>query len=114
MCRPLTPPTHLPFLPCISCDGLPHANGAAAPTHTPNTYIRTRIDPFGPDSLLRETSVSSFPRDLFFVLRVTQLLRGMANGMGLADFSSASQWRPWAAQALADAKAGRRPVEVEL
>ena len=35
---------------------------------------------------------SHFPPDLFFVLRTVQLLRGLANGMGVHEFSAASQW----------------------
>ena len=38
--------------------------------------------------------------DVFFVLRVMQLLRGLAGGMGVRDFSSARQWRPIAERAL--------------
>jgi len=42
--------------------------------------------------------------DVFFVLRVMQLLRGLAGGMGVRDFSSARQWRPIAERALRRAR----------
>jgi hypothetical protein len=41
---------------------------------------------------------------VFFVLRVMQLLRGLAGGMGVRDFSSARQWRPIAERALRRAR----------
>ncbi len=34
------------------------------------------------------------------MLRVVQLLRGLANRMDIEDFSTVAQWRPFAAQAL--------------
>ena len=39
--------------------------------------------------------MKTFPRDLFFVLRVVQLLRGLKAAMGedVRDFSSARRWR---------------------
>ena len=45
-----------------------------------------------------------FPPDMFFVLRVTQLLRGLAQGMGVTGFSTAQQWAPLARQALRELK----------
>jgi hypothetical protein len=44
--------------------------------------------------------VEHFPPDVFFVLRVMQLLRGLAGGMGVSDFSAARQWAPYARAAL--------------
>ena len=58
------------------------------------------VDPFDPDSPIKKMAIQTFPADLFFVLRVVQLLRGLANGMGVWDFSSAAQWRPFAADAV--------------
>ncbi len=49
--------------------------------------------------------------DVFFVLRVMQLLRGLAGGMGVRDFSSACQWRPIAERALR--KAHYRAVQAQ-
>ncbi|KAL0038379.1 hypothetical protein WJX77_004264 [Trebouxia sp. C0004] len=61
---------------------------------------RLKVDPFAADSPLKQTSVDDFPPDLFFVLRVVQLIRGLAVSMGVEDFSSASQWKPFAQEAL--------------
>eukprot|EP00976_Prorocentrum_cordatum_P079372 1183522-Prorocentrum_minimum.AAC.2 len=58
------------------------------------------IDAFGPSSVLKMNPVKEFPRDFFFVLRVVQLLRGLAHGMGIDDFSCAQQWKPYARDAL--------------
>ena len=67
----------------------------------------SRVDPFDPDSPLKKMGVKEFPGDMFFVLRVVQLLRGLATHMGVTDFSSASQWRNFADDALI--KGGRLP-----
>jgi hypothetical protein len=64
---------------------------------------RGRVNPFDPQSPIKQMGVSHFPRDLFFVLRVVQLLRGLSTHMGVNDFSSASQWRPFADDALRNA-----------
>lgn len=66
-----------------------------------------RLDVWSPDSPLKQTAISTFPKDLFFVLRVCQLLRGLSNGMGLTDFSTAKQWQGWARQALKNAGEGK-------
>jgi len=58
------------------------------------------IDPFSEDSSLKNAPISTFPKDMFFVLRTTQLLRGLANGMEISDFSCADQWAPYARKAL--------------
>ena len=42
---------------------------------------RGRVDPFAEDSPLKQSAITSFPSDLFFVLRVVQLIRGMKQGM---------------------------------
>ena len=50
-------------------------------------------DPFSPDSPLRSNAITTFPRDMFFVMRVVQLLRGLKAHMEVPDgFSSADQW----------------------
>lgn len=41
---------------------------------------RGKVDPFDPNSPIKRSAVTTFPADLFFVLRVVQLLRGLANG----------------------------------
>ena len=50
-------------------------------------------DPLSPDSPLRSNAITTFPRDMFFVMRVVQLLRGLKAHMEVPDgFSSAEQW----------------------
>lgn len=66
-----------------------------------------RVDPFSPDSPIKSLGISHFPPDVFFVLRVMQLLRGLAGGLGV-DFSAARQWAPLARRALR--RAGRNPA----
>jgi len=39
-----------------------------------------QVDPFDPDSPIKKTAIEYFPPDMFFVLRVVQLLRGIAQG----------------------------------
>jgi hypothetical protein len=50
-----------------------------------------RVDPFDPESPIKKMGISRFPPDMFFVLRVTQLLRGLAQGMGVEEFSASEQ-----------------------
>ena len=57
-------------------------------------------DPFAPSSALQTNPIVQFPQDYFFVLRVVQLLRGMALGMHVGDFSTAAQWKVYAARAV--------------
>lgn len=42
---------------------------------------RGTVNPFDEDSPLKICPVSNFPPDLFFVLRVIQLIRGIKQGM---------------------------------
>ena len=50
-------------------------------------------DPFSPESPLRANAITTFPRDMFFVMRTVQLLRGLKAHMDVPDgFSSADQW----------------------
>ncbi|KAK9826471.1 hypothetical protein WJX81_002686 [Elliptochloris bilobata] len=65
-----------------------------------DTDASLRVDPFAADSPIKAMGIEHFPPDVFFVLRVMQLLRGLAGGMGVNDFSSARQWRPIAERAL--------------
>ncbi|KXZ54564.1 hypothetical protein GPECTOR_4g629 [Gonium pectorale] len=62
------------------------------------------VDPFDPNSPIKRSAISTFPQDMFFVLRVVQLLRGLANGMGIDDFSCARQWAPFARDTIARAR----------
>ena len=59
-----------------------------------------RVDPFDPNSPLKKMAVKHFPSDMFFVLRVVQLLRGLSTHMGVDNFSTAHQWRPFADDTL--------------
>ncbi|CAL8461942.1 g1473 [Coccomyxa elongata] len=61
---------------------------------------RGRVDPFAKDSPMKAMAVERFPSDFFFVLRVLQILRGMATEMGVFDFSTAVAWKPLAIEAL--------------
>jgi hypothetical protein len=54
----------------------------------------------GEGSALRSNAITAFPRELFFVLRVVQLLRGLAHGMGVASPDAAAAWAPLAQRAL--------------
>ena len=58
-----------------------------------------RVDPFSDDSPIKALGIAHFPPDVFFVLRVMQLLRGLAGGLGV-EFSAAEQWAPYAKKAL--------------
>jgi len=59
-----------------------------------------KVDPFDPESPIKKMGITTFPADMFFVLRVVQLLRGLQDGMEINDFSSAHQWKPFAEIAL--------------
>ena len=62
-----------------------------------------RVDPFSDDSPIKALGIEHFPPDVFFVLRVMQLLRGLAGGLGV-EFSAAEQWAPYAKKALRKAR----------
>jgi len=71
------------------------------------------MDLFGPNSLLKANPVTEFPQEFFFVLRVVQLLRGLGHGMGVEDFSCASQWKPFAEHAVNHRGRNRRATSDE-
>lgn len=56
--------------------------------------------------------ITTFPSDMFFVLRVVQLLRGLQQAMGLETFSSAAQWKPFAKEALGQLKGVELPASM--
>ena len=66
-------------------------------------------DPFGPDSLLKKVAITDFPKHYFLLLRVVQLIRGLATRMDI-EFSTAQQWKPLAKRALQQAE-GSHPSE---
>jgi predicted unusual protein kinase regulating ubiquinone biosynthesis (AarF/ABC1/UbiB family) len=41
--------------------------------------------------------IKTIPSDLFFIIRTMQLIRGIAHGLGIHDFSIAKEWEPHAA-----------------
>lgn len=43
-------------------------------------FLSVQVDPFDKNSPIKQAAIEKFPPDMFFVLRVVQLLRGMANG----------------------------------
>ncbi|CAM6105645.1 unnamed protein product [Calypogeia fissa] len=59
--------------------------------------------PFGDDSILKSISVDKLPQELFFIIRLAQLLRGLSVGMDV-PFSTSQQWKPLAEAALAAAR----------
>ena len=63
-----------------------------------------KVDPFAPDSPIKEAAIEEFPKQFFLVLRVVQLFRGLASRTGV-DFALAAQWAPFARQLLQRQKA---------
>jgi len=61
-------------------------------------------NPFSDESALRSGSVSSFPKDLFFLLRTMQILRGICKVTSNSDYSVISSWA-----SLAKAEIKRAP-----
>ena len=69
---------------CRSLSELGIVAKADAPTQTRMAFgmfdTRGKVDPFDPDSPIKKGGITEFPGDLFFILRVVQLIRGMASG----------------------------------
>lgn len=63
------------------------------------------FQPFGKDSILAENAVTDIPSTLVFVIRVIQIQRGIASGLGIDDFSVAKQWRNEASELLKSQRA---------
>jgi len=61
------------------------------------------VDPFSPDSPIKKLGIQYFPPDVFFVLRTTQMLRGLAMGMQQPDFSTSKRWKNLAEDAIRNA-----------
>eukprot|EP00210_Caulerpa_lentillifera_P006027 g5760.t1 len=58
---------------------------------------RGTVNPFDENSPLKICPISNFPPDLFFVLRVVQLIRGIKQGMEIdVNFSCAQHWSRYA------------------
>ena len=60
-----------------------------------------KVDPFDPDSPIKKVAITTFPKDMFFILRTCQLLRGLKEGMKLEEsYSVAKIWDKLADQAI--------------
>eukprot|EP00737_Agarophyton_chilense_P004121 gb/GEZJ01005037.1/.p1 GENE.gb/GEZJ01005037.1/~~gb/GEZJ01005037.1/.p1 ORF type:complete len:578 (-),score=76.38 gb/GEZJ01005037.1/:655-2133(-) len=49
-------------------------------------------NPFGEGSTMKEGSIDNLPRDLFFLLRTMQILKGLCHATFNSDFSMISSW----------------------
>jgi aarF domain-containing kinase len=58
------------------------------------------LNPFHQQSVLKRNAVERMPPDLFFLIRSIQLLRGLAVGLGLRDFSIVERWKGYAKDVL--------------
>lgn len=56
--------------------------------------------PFDKSSVMKEAVVKQFPKELFFLMRTIQIMRGLAIGMDNADFSLIDAWKPIAAKVV--------------
>lgn len=68
-------------------------------------YEGVSSDPFSNQSALRSTTVSNLPKELFFLLRTVQIMRGICAATGNSDYSIARVWAPIARTVL---KEGRK------
>ncbi|XP_028090293.1 uncharacterized protein LOC114290539 isoform X3 [Camellia sinensis] len=57
------------------------------------------LQPFSEESSIKKIAVQAFPEELFSVLRMVHLLRGLSVGLGI-NYSCAEQWRPIAEETL--------------
>lgn len=77
---------------CPSSDLAAMHGGACFDTATP-------VGIFSDNSPLRACSITSFPRQYFFVMRAVQLLRGLSVGMGV-EYSTVRKWKRFAQSTL--------------
>lgn len=63
-------------------------------------------NPFSEDSALRSGTVSDLPKDLFFLLRTLQILKGLCKATYNSDFSMVQAWSAIAKQEARKLKAG--------
>lgn len=54
------------------------------------------MNPFSSRSALKKNAVISMPRDIFFLLRTIQILRGYATALHIQGFSLANEWYDYA------------------
>ena len=71
------------------------------PLNMTQRVLLGRVDPFSADSPIKKLGIKRFPPEVFFVLRTTQMLRGLAVGLQQPDFSVAKRWRKLATKAAA-------------
>ncbi|GMP35403.1 hypothetical protein CsSME_00007848 [Camellia sinensis var. sinensis] len=57
------------------------------------------LQPFSEESSIKKIAVQAFPEELFSVLRMVHLLRGLSVGLEI-NYSCAEQWRPIAEETL--------------
>lgn len=62
-------------------------------------------NPFSDESALRTATVTDLPKELFFLLRTMQIMRGICAATGNSDYSLAKTWAPLARAAV---KSGSR------
>lgn len=63
-------------------------------------YEGVSSNPFSDESALRSATVTELPKELFFLLRTMQIMRGICAATGNADFSLAKSWAPVARTAV--------------
>jgi hypothetical protein len=73
-----------------------------------DTNLTNPVDPFDPQSPIKLSPIVHMPRDAIMVLRVIQMLRGLAAARGVKDYSLMKAWAPTARAALAE---GSRKVQ---
>lgn len=59
--------------------------------------------PAGEGSALKANPITVVPRELFFVIRTVQLVRGLAHAMG-QQLDVEAAWQPFAETAICEAK----------
>lgn len=57
-------------------------------------------NPFSDESALRTATVTDLPKELFFLLRTMQIMRGICAATGNSDYSLAKTWAPLARAAV--------------
>lgn len=57
------------------------------------------VDMFSDSSPAKICTITTFPKQYFFVMRAVQLLRGLCTGMDV-EYSTARKWKPFAERAV--------------
>ena len=61
------------------------------------------MDPFDPNSPLKDNTISQMPSEMYFLIRTVQLMRGITFAFGI-DYSVCSKWAPYARKTIASVK----------